>query len=105
MTKQDAIQDTIAKLFARDDYDLPNERWGLEARLVLERQRADKLLGQVRRSEERLSGPMPAHMTLRPIGALASMGDDYREILDIIRQAETKLRVVEEIERLYAGRR
>lgn len=105
MTKQDAIQETIEKLFARDDYDLPNERWGLEARLVLERKRADKLLGQIRRSAERLSGPSPDHMTLRTIDALASMGDDYREILDIIRQAETKLRVVEEIERLYAGRR
>ena len=100
--KKDAIKETIEKLFSQDDYDLPNERYELETRIELERKRADKLLGQIRISAERLSGPMPDHMTLRTIGALASMGDDYREILEVIRQAETKLRVVEEIERLHS---
>ena len=100
MAKQNAIQETIEKLFSQDD--LPSERYERETRLELERKRADKLLGQIRLSAERLSGPSPDHMTLRTIDALASMGDDYREILDIIRQAETKLRVVEEIERLHS---
>lgn len=103
MTKQDAIQETIEKLFARDDYDLPNERWELESRLELEQKRAAKLLGQIRRSAERLNNPTPDdYMTLRAIDALASMGDDYRETLGTIRQIELKLRVTEEVERLYS---
>lgn len=100
--KQDAIQEAIEKIFSRDDYDLPNERWELESRLELEQKRAAKLLGQIRRSAERLSNPTPDHMTLRAIDALASMGDDYRETLGTIRQIELKLRVIEEVERLHS---
>lgn len=97
-----AKQDTIEKIFSRDDYDLPNERWELKSRLELEQKRAAKLLGQIRRSAERLSNPTPDHMTLRAIDALASMGDDYRDTLGTIRQIELKLRVIEEIEHLYS---
>lgn len=94
--------EAIAILLPEDD-GMPTTREGLEALLEHTRGKATHFEDQMRRPAKVLSGPAMPRMIRRALADLENLGAQYAAARDLERRAELKLRVVEQVERLYAA--
>lgn len=93
--------EALAIIFEADDDGLPTTREGLEALLELTRGNATHYENLMHRPAKVLSGPAMPIAIRRALADLEDLGEKYKAARDLERRAELKLRVVEQVERLY----
>lgn len=102
-TRPASAAEAIAILLPEDD-GMPTTREGLEALLELTRGNATHFEDQMRRPAKVLSGPAMPRVIRRALADLEDLGAKYKAARDLERRAEIKLRVVKQIEELYASK-
>lgn len=94
--------EAVAILLPEDD-GMPTTREGLEALIRELGHAASEIEDQMRRPAKVLTGPATSRAIRRALEVLAGLGEQYEGLRSRERVAVLKLRVVEQVERLYAA--